>query len=351
MNEHFVIQLLHKHYTGELDAKDRDLLLDWLQESPDNKSYGDSIKQIWDQSANYAPKVDFESKTESAFQKFSANIRKESSPVTDTPQLTAKEKEAKTRSLPYMRWASAIAASLILISGAFWILSQSNSNDIGAEMATISTISDQQEKMILSDKSVVWLNEKSTMRYFGEESAEQRSVFLEGEAFFEVQESSAPFVITTENAEIKVLGTIFNVDSDENKTEVHVKSGTVELRPLNSNQVIELNDLQIGVYDAVNKKLFHKKSKSYNGDSWKTKGFSFEDAKLSEVFNTLEDYYEVKIELENKSILECVFTSPIYQNAEIDEVLSVMQVIYNFDYKRSEDNDTLIQISGGKCNL
>lgn len=352
MNEHFVIQLLHKHYTGELDAKDKDLLFDWLQESPENESYGESIKQIWEQSSNYAPKVDFESKTESAFQKFSANIRKDAVPdvETITPQLTTEGNQAITRKFP-LAWILAVAACLILIAGTFWLLTQSETNTISNTYATISTISDQQEKLILQDNSIAWLNEKSTMKYFDDKSSAKREVVLDGEAFFEIEKSKAPFIITTENAQITVLGTIFNVDSDEEGTEVHVKSGKVELRPLNSNQVIELNKNQIGVYDAVNKKLYHKQSKSYNGDSWRTKGFSFEDAKLSEVFSTLEDYYNVSFELENEGLNTCVFTSPIYQNAEIDEVLSVMEVIYHFTYEKQGVEGKVIKINGGRCNM
>ncbi|MDA9774080.1 FecR domain-containing protein [Saprospiraceae bacterium] len=351
MNEHFVIQLLHKHYTGVLEQKDRDLLLDWLQESPENQSYGDSIKEIWEYSSNYSPSVDFESKTESAFQKFSSKIREEAAETVPEVQAPVEVPIAKSRRLPSTAWLSAAAACLVLIAGTTWMLTKATPMEQSDLLTSVSTISDQQEKLSLIDGSEIWVNQKTNIKHFEKMSDETRSVILNGEAYFEVQKSSKPFTVTSENATVTVLGTEFNVDSDSNGTVVHVKSGKVELRPLNSSQAIELTANQIGVYDAVNKKLYRRQSKSYNGDSWKTGGFSFEDAKLSEVFDVLEDYYDLDIYVENTDLKNCVFTSPVYQNAKIDEVLSVMELIYNFSYIEDEKTENRLIIKGGKCSL
>lgn len=342
MNEHLVIQLLHKQYTGVLEVQDKSILDNWLSQSPDNELFCDSIKQIWDYSANYQPTIKFENTTESAFEKFAAKINEEkviSSPATSISSSTPL---AKIVSFPLYRWIAGAAACAVLVFSGYWLTSNDNNLPLYTEL---STLEGQTENIKLVDNSQLWINEKASISYFTKKDS--RNVVLKGEAFFEVSKSDDPFVIVTDNAEITVVGTAFNVDANESFTKVEVKEGVVELKPLNSNQTISLSKNQTGIYDAVNKRLYREQSKSYNGDSWLTGGISFEDATLKEVFSTLEDYFKLEIIIENEDLLHCVFTSPVYQDSKIDEVLGVMQVVYNFEYKIDKRS---IVISGGECN-
>ena len=75
-----------------------------------------------------------------------------------------------------------------------------------------STPSGQRALLKLHDGTTVWLNARSTLRYPNHFGKNERKVELDGEAFFEVkQNGKVPFVISTEKANIKVLGTKFNV--------------------------------------------------------------------------------------------------------------------------------------------
>ncbi|MCF6360502.1 MAG: FecR family protein [Cyclobacteriaceae bacterium] len=79
----------------------------------------------------------------------------------------------------------------------------------------------------LPDGSIVWINHNSTIVY--NEKFEIRRVHLDGEAYFKVVSSNKPFIVTTKLGEIKVLGTKFNINSTDDKLEVEVESGKVEL--------------------------------------------------------------------------------------------------------------------------
>ena len=341
MKEYFVLQLLHKQYTGELEGQDMALLQDWISQSSENKAFSETVKKIWQLSANYTPSVNFESRTESAFDKFSQKIQAEK-----TTAITASSNEtvAKTRTLKPLRWIAGVAAVGLLVTSAFFMMNQSSDS---SNLVAYSTIADQKgEKLELVDQSMIYLNEKTNLNYYTETSGTERKVLLEGESYFEVQPSKKPFIIETANAIVTVVGTKFNVDSDEIITKVHVKEGKVELRPKNSSKSILLTENMTGIYNSETKKLYRKQSKSYNGDSWLTGGFSFEDAPLNEVFETLENHYNVDIYVKDKGIETCVFTSPVYQDNTIQEVLNVMQVIYAFDYQLDDER---IIISGGIC--
>lgn len=92
---------------------------------------------------------------------------------------------------------------------------------------TIETKSSAQA-VHLPDGSVVILNQNSSLEY--NTKFEARQVALDGEAFFQVQKEEVPFVVTTGNGQITVLGTSFNVKDSKDGLEVEVETGAVELK-------------------------------------------------------------------------------------------------------------------------
>lgn len=331
MKEYFILQLLHKQFTGQLEEVDKSLLSDWVSQSADNKAFSDSILRIWQSSANYAPPVSFDSNLNNALDRFRSNIQQEATIA--LPQVTQEAPTAKIKSLNSLKWISGIAASAIVLLAAVFLLNQGNSSSY----ESLATLSDQKQEIQLEDQSTIWVNEKSTIEYFNEIPDEERKVLLSGVAFFDVAPNKdKPFVIETENAFVTVLGTKFNVNADENGTTVMVKEGKVELQPKLSNQKVILTENMTGVFEVATKKLYRKQSKSYNGDSWITGGYSFEDAMLSEVFSVLENHYNVDIYVKNTELNTNVFTSPVYQDSELTDVLDAMQIIYGFTYELKE---------------
>jgi len=80
----------------------------------------------------------------------------------------------------------------------------------------------------LPDGSIAYLNQYSSIKY--DKDFDPRSIKVHGEVFLSVTEKEIPFIIETYLAEIIVLGTEFNVKSDENETEVEVEEGSVKLK-------------------------------------------------------------------------------------------------------------------------
>lgn len=68
-------------------------------------------------------------------------------------------------------------------------------------------------RLVLSDGSEVWLNAASRIRFPFRFHSGTREVFVEGEAFFKVaKQASHPFIVHTPLTNVRVLGTIFNVN-------------------------------------------------------------------------------------------------------------------------------------------
>jgi len=82
----------------------------------------------------------------------------------------------------------------------------------------------------LCDGTSIHLNSATKIRFPMAFAKDKREIFLDGEAFFEVAHNeTSPFIVHTADANIRVLGTIFNVTSysEDNKTQVVVSEGQV----------------------------------------------------------------------------------------------------------------------------
>jgi len=133
-----------------------------------------------------------------------------------------------------------------------------------ASCSTISVRTDQQTQAVsLPDGSVVLLNQNSELEY--QKDFSDRQVTLRGEAFFKVQKAKEPFVVSTSNGQITVLGTSFNVKEDDQQLEVEVETGSVQLKV--KDQISKLKRGESAVYNDV-KGLFEKGKAQFKHHVW-----------------------------------------------------------------------------------
>ncbi len=134
-----------------------------------------------------------------------------------------------------------------------------------AVSCTTSKVStgEKAEIITLPDGSVMILNEHSAARYVVNDNT--RNVELTGEAFFSIKKADIPFEVHTSNGVIVVLGTEFNVHSQENELEVEVDNGLVEVETKNGIQKLKRGERI--VYDDV-KKLAEKSKASFKHHIW-----------------------------------------------------------------------------------
>lgn len=129
----------------------------------------------------------------------------------------ATKKETQKKVIPLWRYAS-VAACLLMLFGVyhFFIASTKITTGFGAT-----------ENITLADNSKVTLNSKSQL-YYTNTFRFERTLELQGEAFFEVEKGS-PFTVKTVLGEILVLGTKFNVRSFQDFFEVKCYEGRVQV--------------------------------------------------------------------------------------------------------------------------
>ena len=128
----------------------------------------------------------------------------------------------KQHSVMWKRWTRRIgyaAAILILVVSTsiltYWYAQPEQAEFLSENvMNTLYTPAGQRAQLVLQDGTEVWLNAKSKLIYPASFTDDKRNVTIEGEAFFKVaKDPSRPFIVSTHDVDMEVLGTQFNVCS------------------------------------------------------------------------------------------------------------------------------------------
>ncbi len=229
------------------------------------------------------------------------------------------------------RWA-AIAAVIVLFSGitAYWYMKVHKIEQVSAFGENMS--------FVLPDGSRVDLNANSTLKsdkVWSEENA--REVWLKGEAFFSVKHknSNQKFIVHTNNGDIEVLGTSFNVYDRRGKTKVVLTSGKVKIVTnkskdtlfLNAGEMVEFTSEGTGRSKIVDGKKF---------TSWKDNLLVFDDATLQDVAVMIKDNYgyEVKWEKENLKKIKFSYT---FVGKDVDLLLTTLSEALDIIATKKED--------------
>jgi ferric-dicitrate binding protein FerR (iron transport regulator) len=227
---------------------------------------------------------------------------------------------------------SAIAASILFIAGVF--IFQTFYNNATYNQHIVQTQNDT-NIVELHEGSEVTINKNSIFTYSDFFKGAQRLTTLQGEAFFSVSRNpDKPFVIQTNNIRITVLGTSFNVKSypEYDYSEVIVKSGTVEVAPLNNpkNKVL-LHPGDLAIYNNTSKKLTKSKNKNINYMAWKTKEIIFKNEKFTDAICLIEDVYNVKINIPTNFRYDDTRLTATFKKNNIDFIMKVINETYDIE--------------------
>ncbi len=192
-------------------------------------------------------------------------------------------------------------------------------------------------EITLPDGSEVTLNGNSKLRLSGDwQSSSDREVFLEGEAFFDIrhikdQGEARKFTVYTNELEVEVLGTTFNVTSRHEETEVVLNTGKVRLYiPQNSDtaEVLMIPGDLVSFDKVRGNTVIHRTEKPDLQSSWKDNQLIFEGTPLIEISQILRDTYGLEIQFPNDSVKRKKFRGTFLAN-DIDILKEALTQTYN----------------------
>lgn len=190
---------------------------------------------------------------------------------------------------------------------------------------TIATPKGRQFQVTLPDGTQVWLNAASSIRYPTAFSGEERKVEVTGEAYFEVaKNTNMPFRVSVNNkAEIKVLGTHFNVNAYENEKAIATTllEGSVRVAATEPGNVILQPGQQAQIENASIKII--KNANTDKAIAWKNGLFYFDGASLAEIMRQLERWYDIEVVYE-KGIPDIEFEGEMTKDVSLDGLLVML---------------------------
>lgn len=338
MQEENFILLLGKQLSGDLSAAEAAALEEWLKTSPEHRQLAGQIRQVWQQ-VGTAEKT-FRPDLDADFRKVQARIR-------------ALDKSAEQRGRTVSLWSAGqtwlrLAAALTLILGAVWGYDHFVRP---AAMVTQIVDNDAKREYVLPDGSHVWVRQGGQLSYPAAFKGSERRVQLRGEAYFQVSHDAGhPFRVEMENGgSVEVLGTEFGVrqSADDGAASVLVRSGKVRFAPAAQAEPAVLTASQRGVYNrAQSGSIQVSKVTTFNDLAWQTGGLEFVNTPLADVVADLENYYGVKIELQNSALRACPYTAPL-TSKPLDNVLKNLALIYQLKVEARQAGEYVLR--GGVC--
>ncbi len=205
---------------------------------------------------------------------------------------------------------------------------------------TISAPLGQKSKAILPDGTEVWINSGSAITYTERFASENREISMTGEAYFKVaHDKKMPFLLSIENdVLLTVLGTTFNVKSNNDLIEVALNDGSVQL----TNKVTEklltyLKPMEKATIERINGTLQCKVDmlSEFNDNLWSLQELKFENVTFNDIILKLEKRYGLDIEFNDINLDKRYWMS--IQNETIEETLNVLGKLVPLTYTIKED--------------
>lgn len=193
----------------------------------------------------------------------------------------------------------------------------------------------------LPDGSAVEMNSGSTIQYNRLYSFTNRSITLNGEAYFSVEKGGEPFIVEANGSAIEVTGTEFNVRSWENdpasETTVTVTEGHVDFYPKGKKS--KILSLKAGQASRLNPGMSSPAQPSNvsvdEALAWRDQRLVFQETPFIVILHDLERSFDVQIELDVEGMEYETLTAYYNRPANIETILEDICTVKGLRYTKT----------------
>ena len=293
----------------------------WKTESQDNLGDLLEMQSIWQDAVDLRGYKDFDSS--SAWDSINGKLDDDSID-SDIP---------KRRQIISLKWVAGIAAAVAITLVAL------NITSTDSELSFNSVASNNSiENVRLVDGSNIVLNKNTKLNY-ASDFDNNRTVILDGEAYFDVaRDESKPFTITTDCANITVLGTSFNIEEKDGYVNVLVTSGSVSVNSGDEEVLLKKDDMV--KCDCRTIKKVNRPGNNYL--SWKNNKLEFNETPLDMAVADIARHYNVNISFSDESQSRKLPVTDVFEGGNIETVIEGIALITGIKYF-VEGNKYIIQ--------
>ncbi len=247
--------------------------------------------------------------------------------------IASPKKEIKTISLT-QHWIFRVAAVLVIGLGLFFGVRNFATNTQIAENGTQNTF-------LLPDNSEVVLNSGSEIEYKKWNWDNNRTLNLEGEAYFKVAKGQK-FEVNTALGKVTVLGTQFNVKQRENRFDVTCYEGKVKVNYKDQELVIT-KGMSISF---KNGKAIEIPQSTVQSPEWLNNEMVFYQEDLKSILDEFERHFNVTLELKSEDNSQLFSGTIPSENLEI--ALQILSTTYHLKPTEVSKNKFILTAVDGQ---
>ncbi|MDB4270813.1 FecR family protein [bacterium] len=219
-------------------------------------------------------------------------------------------------------WRVAATAAVILGASYFYVSTLDES---------VSTQYAERSEVRLPDNSEIILNADSRITYSEKNWDKERSISLQGEAFFKVAKGQK-FTVATNDGLVTVLGTQFNVENRKGFFEVSCYEGLVSVLFNGKESKLPAGNSFV----AINGSVLKTESPANTTPSWMSNESTFKSIPLNYVLDEFERQYNIEVKTQNVN-LEQLFTGS-FSNTNINLALQSISTPSQIKYELEGNN-------------
>ena len=354
-------ELLTRYVAGECSGEERIVVEAWAASDPRGRAILEDLRRAWEAVGREAG--DSPVDVDAAWDELSRKMQEAGRDALAQPQTPVSvgdrpaQKRGRERHHGLQRWlrtGAAAAAALVLVAGALLWASGGLGEEGKPDRKVFTTERGQRAVVDLTDGTQVHLNADSRLVLPGGRLGEKRrTVRLDGEAFFDVaRDTTRPFRVRTGGADVRVLGTAFNVQAYSGgetrgqettpATQVAVAEGEVALQASKgetgspAGDTLRLTARQVGV-TGPDGALDARRDVDLSAQlAWTEGRLAFEDAPFSEVARKLERWYDLRVEV-RAPIADIDRLNARFDEESLREILGDVAVALRLRYERTGD--------------
>ncbi|MCM1313058.1 MAG: FecR domain-containing protein [Bacteroides sp.] len=195
--------------------------------------------------------------------------------------------------------------------------------------------------LTLEDETAIHINSNSSLAIPANFSEENRTVSITGEAYFDVhKDTEHPFIVETGKAQIKVLGTSFNVKNhkDEKYMVVTLEKGSIEISSPIQNETLVPGE-QATVFE--NGDIEKTKLETFTYCAWHKERIIYENKPLYEILNDLGIWYDFETVYEDEELRNLRFSMDIERSADFNDIAELLERL----------NKIKVKVKKKKCEI
>ena len=247
----------------------------------------------------------------------------------------------------WYRYAAIIVVTLVFSSLVQYLVTNNKSGNEIVEQVEYTSEKGSVSTIHLTDGSAIWLSSSSWIKILKRSNGEM-SAQMHGEAYFDlVPDRRRKFSIDMGNFKVKDIGTKFNIRAygDEAGIYTSLADGKIEFLSKSDQSLLSMKTGQYMTFDKESKKMTVSEQDPTIASAWKNGKFVFIDKTLAEICHDLENWYNVKIIIDNKALADTRYTSVIKRTTTIKLVLQMLALTDKINYKitdKKEGNDVVL---------